>query len=93
VDGDGGAHTGQIEAHQQAANAALAAKRGDQKVSDLKGPARSIYESMSGNSRNSPRASHGQKAARVQERSDGRSAGPNPATALAPSLALRIVPG
>jgi hypothetical protein len=27
--------------------AALAAKRGDQKVSDLKGPAKSMYKSMS----------------------------------------------
>jgi hypothetical protein len=29
------------------AGAALAAKRGDQKVSDLKGPSKSMYESMS----------------------------------------------
>ena len=35
------------KAQQKAAGAALAAKRGDQKVSDLKGPAKSMYESMS----------------------------------------------
>jgi hypothetical protein len=35
------------KAQQKAAGAALAAKRGDQKVSDLKGPAKSMYGSMS----------------------------------------------
>ena len=35
------------KAQQQAAGAALAAKRGEQKVSDLKGPAKAMYESMS----------------------------------------------
>jgi hypothetical protein len=35
------------KAQQKAAGAALAAKRGDQKKSDLKGPAQSMYESMS----------------------------------------------
>jgi hypothetical protein len=35
------------KAQQKAAGAALAAKRGDQKKSDLKGPAKSMYESMS----------------------------------------------
>ena len=35
------------KAQQKAAGAALAAKRGDQKVSDLKGPAKSMYQSMS----------------------------------------------
>jgi hypothetical protein len=35
------------QSQQKAAGAALAAKRGDQKVSDLKGPAKSMYESMS----------------------------------------------
>jgi hypothetical protein len=35
------------KAQQKAAGAALAAKRGHQKVSDLKGPAKSMYESMS----------------------------------------------
>jgi hypothetical protein len=35
------------KSQQKAAGAALAAKRGDQKVSDLKGPAKSMYESMS----------------------------------------------
>lgn len=35
------------QAQQKAAGAALAAKRGEQKVSDLKGPAKSMYESMS----------------------------------------------
>ena len=35
------------KAQQKAAGAALAAKRGEQKVSDLKGPAKSMYESMS----------------------------------------------
>lgn len=35
------------EAQQKAAGAALAAKRGEQKASDLKGPAKSMYESMS----------------------------------------------
>jgi hypothetical protein len=34
-------------AQQKAAGAALAAKRGDQKVSDLKGASRSMEESMS----------------------------------------------
>lgn len=34
------------KAQQKAAGAALAAKRGDQKVSDLKGPAKSMYKSM-----------------------------------------------
>jgi hypothetical protein len=36
-----------LKAQQRAAGAALAAKREEQKVSDLKGPARSMYESMS----------------------------------------------
>jgi hypothetical protein len=35
------------KAQQKAAGAALAAKRGEQKKSDLKGPAKSMYESMS----------------------------------------------
>jgi hypothetical protein len=35
------------QAQQKAAGAALAAKRGDQKVSDLKGASRSMEESMS----------------------------------------------
>lgn len=35
------------KAQQKAAGAALAAKRGDQKVSDLKGPSKSMYKSMS----------------------------------------------
>jgi hypothetical protein len=35
------------KAQQKAAGAALAAKRGDQKKGDLKGPAREMYESMS----------------------------------------------
>jgi Protein of unknwon function (DUF3008) len=35
------------QSQQKAAGAALAAKRGDQKVSDLKGPAKSMYKSMS----------------------------------------------
>ena len=35
------------KAQQKAAGAALAAKRGDQKKRDLKGPAKSMYESMS----------------------------------------------
>jgi Zn/Cd-binding protein ZinT len=35
------------KSQQKAAGAALAAKRGDQKVSDLKGPAKSMYKSMS----------------------------------------------
>jgi hypothetical protein len=35
------------KAQQKAAGAALAAKRGDQKVSNLKGPAKSMYKSMS----------------------------------------------
>jgi hypothetical protein len=35
------------KAQQKTAGAALAAKRGDQKVSDLKGPAKSTYKSMS----------------------------------------------
>jgi hypothetical protein len=35
------------KAQQKAAGAALAAKRGEQKVSDLNGPAKSMYESMS----------------------------------------------
>jgi hypothetical protein len=34
------------KAQQKAAGAALAAKRGDQKVSDLKGASRSMYQSM-----------------------------------------------
>jgi hypothetical protein len=37
------------KAQQKAAGAALAAKRGDQKVSELKGASRSMYESMSEN--------------------------------------------
>ena len=36
------------KAQQKAAGAALAAKRGEQKVSDLKGPAKSMRKSMSG---------------------------------------------
>jgi hypothetical protein len=35
------------KAQQKAAGAALSAKRGDSKKSDLKGPAKSMYESMS----------------------------------------------
>jgi Protein of unknwon function (DUF3008) len=35
------------KSQQKAAGAALAAKRGDQKVSNLKDPAKSMYESMS----------------------------------------------
>ena len=35
------------QAQQKAAGAALAAKRGDQKVSELKGASRSMYKSMS----------------------------------------------
>ena len=35
------------KAQQKAAGAALAAKRGEQRVSDLKGPAKSMHESMS----------------------------------------------
>ena len=35
------------KAQQRAAGAALAAKRGEQKVSDLKGPAKSMHKSMS----------------------------------------------
>jgi hypothetical protein len=35
------------KAQQKAAGAALAAKRGDQKVSDLKGASREMYKSMS----------------------------------------------
>ncbi|XSG81577.1 MAG: DUF3008 family protein [Methyloligella sp. ZOD6] len=34
------------KAQQQAAGAALAAKRGEMKVSDLQGASRSMYESM-----------------------------------------------
>lgn len=34
------------KAQQKAAGAALAAKRGESKKSDLKGPARDMYESM-----------------------------------------------
>ncbi len=37
----------QSKAQQKAAGAALSAKRGDTKVSDLKGPSRSMYTSMS----------------------------------------------
>ncbi len=35
------------QAQQKAAGAALAAKRGEMKVSDLKGASKSMYESMS----------------------------------------------
>ena len=35
------------KAQQKAAGAALSAKRGKQKVSELKGPAKSMYKSMS----------------------------------------------
>ena len=35
------------KAQQRAAGVALAAKRGEQKVSDLKGPAKSMHKSMS----------------------------------------------
>ncbi|HEY9572481.1 MAG TPA: DUF3008 family protein [Pusillimonas sp.] len=35
------------QAQQKAAGAALAAKRGDTKVSELKGASRSMYDSMS----------------------------------------------
>lgn len=37
------------EQQQQAAGTALAAKRGEKKVSDLSGSAKSMYESMSEN--------------------------------------------
>lgn len=35
------------KAQQKAAGAALSAKRGDTKVSELKGPSKSMYKSMS----------------------------------------------
>ncbi|HEX6143218.1 MAG TPA: DUF3008 family protein [Geminicoccaceae bacterium] len=35
------------KSQQKAAGAALSAKRGEQKVGDLKGPSKSMYESMS----------------------------------------------
>jgi hypothetical protein len=35
------------QAQQRAAGAALSAKRGDTKVSELKGPSKSMYKSMS----------------------------------------------
>ncbi|HET9903143.1 MAG TPA: DUF3008 family protein [Xanthobacteraceae bacterium] len=35
------------KAQQQAAGAALSAKRGERKVSSLKGPSKSMYKSMS----------------------------------------------
>ena len=35
------------KSQQKAAGTALAAKRGEQKVSNLKGPAKSMYQSMS----------------------------------------------
>jgi Protein of unknwon function (DUF3008) len=35
------------KAQQKAAGAALAAKRGDQKKGDLRGPSKDMYESMS----------------------------------------------
>jgi hypothetical protein len=35
------------KSQQQAAGAALAAKRGDKKKGDLKGPSKGMYESMS----------------------------------------------
>ena len=35
------------KSQQRAAGAALSAKRGDSKVSELKGPAKSMYKSMS----------------------------------------------
>ena len=35
------------KAHQKAAGAALSAKRGESKVSDLKGASRQMYDSMS----------------------------------------------
>ena len=35
------------KSQQKAAGAALSAKEGDTKVSDLKGPSKSMYESMS----------------------------------------------
>lgn len=35
------------QAQQKAAGAALSAKRGETKVSDLKGPSKSMYKSMS----------------------------------------------
>lgn len=35
------------KAQQKAAGAALSAKRGETKVSDLKGPSREMYDSMS----------------------------------------------
>lgn len=37
------------KSQQKAAGAALSAKRGDTKKSDLKGPSKSMYESMSEN--------------------------------------------
>ena len=37
----------QSKAQQKAAGAALSAKRGETKVGDLKGPSKSMYESMS----------------------------------------------
>lgn len=37
----------QSKAQQQAAGAALAAKRGEQKVSDLQGASKDMYDSMS----------------------------------------------
>jgi hypothetical protein len=42
-----GAMPAKSKAQQKAAGAALAAKRGDQKVSNLKGASKSMYQSMS----------------------------------------------
>jgi hypothetical protein len=47
VDGMEGKMPAKSKAQQKAAGAALAAKRGEPKVSELKGPAKSMYESMS----------------------------------------------
>ena len=57
------------KSQQKAAGAALAAKRGEQKVSDLKGPAKSMYESMSERQLDRLRLdqAQGQTGARLEE--------------------------
>ena len=57
------------KSQQKAAGAALAAKRGDQKVSDLKGPSKSMYKSMSEREldKHGFEQAQGQAGARVEE--------------------------
>jgi hypothetical protein len=58
------------KAQQKAAGAALSAKRGEARKSDLKGPSKSMYESMS--ERQLEELAHTQRKGRPEHKSKSR---------------------